>query len=125
MTLSDADIVDGSLNPVDAGMHQSAKADLQQRAKIDVTYYLALRAIDKARKMSAVSNIAAFYLSNEQQVQVFNVVVRKGGVPTLDIGSTATAYYVTWVVIGGGLIVAALLIAKRLMVRSKYDNVPV
>ena len=59
--ITEQNVVGGSFKPVKVGSIQSVVASVPFRN--DVTYFVALRAIDKAGKKSSVSNIAQFYLA--------------------------------------------------------------
>ena len=87
--ITEENVVEGSLEPLEAGMKQnltfSAKKDV-----LETTIFLALRTINKARKISAVSNIASIQI---------------GFIPTDELSEEV----VTGIVVG--VVIATILIA--------------
>ena len=55
-------ITDGSLEPLEAGLKQNVTFVMLKEA-LDTTFFIALRAVDKANKNSEVSNVASVQIS--------------------------------------------------------------
>ncbi len=63
-SITEEDLLAGSLDPTEAGALQSATFLLNDIQK-EKPYYVALRAFDKANKCSRVSNLAVFFIPNK------------------------------------------------------------
>jgi len=68
--ITDDIVLDGSLRPVEAGLTQELTFLFPDSSLIkDRPFYLALRAVDKAEKTSQVSNLASFFIPDDEMFE--------------------------------------------------------
>lgn len=106
----------GSLQPLVAGSVQEVSFNLLDALR-ERPYYVALRAIDKAGKVSPVSNLASFFLPGEKLEEPFHE--DDVDAPTAIVAICVSAVFVTLV---AGTVL--LLVLQRIRHPGSYKVVP-
>ena len=76
------DVLDGSLQPLESGSKQSVSLALP-KASQNVTYYIALRAINNKNLASNTSNVVSVQIAIVQQPETQPPTIRPTATPTM------------------------------------------
>lgn len=132
LTITEDDVEDGSLQPEEAGYSQFVLVVLSNIQR-DKPYYVALRAIDKAKKISRVSNMAAFFVpvkpeptdskSTNQETEEVDITENLDDLKDLGVyGVVLIVSSITGLVIFVGLGIYFLFLYLRKIHRQKNET---